>query len=144
MKCGVNQGKTYVCMCGEKQKKGGTHYAQDCMDVVMAAPVCLMFWDVFVKTRLVQSQKQKEILTRLSAQTSLTIIVCQSFQKSKIISGFSKLTAPLVHQSLQTKLQKDSNDVDCLVWPSQSSDLNIIENSCSFSSINKLQPLSLA
>ena len=27
-------------MCGEKQTKGGTHNALDCMDVVMAAPVC--------------------------------------------------------------------------------------------------------
>jgi hypothetical protein len=44
-------------MCGEKQKKGGTHYAKDCMDVVMAPPVCLMFWEVFVKTSMVQSQK---------------------------------------------------------------------------------------
>ena len=53
-------------MCGEKQKKGGTHYAQDCMDVVMATPVCLMVWGVFIKKGLVQSQMQKEILTRLS------------------------------------------------------------------------------
>ena len=27
MKCGVNYGKTHVCMCGEKQKKGGTRNA---------------------------------------------------------------------------------------------------------------------
>jgi hypothetical protein len=45
-----------VCMCGEKQTKGGTHNALDCMDVVRAAPVCLMFWGVFVITGLVQSQ----------------------------------------------------------------------------------------
>ena len=79
VKCVVNQGKIHVCMCGEKQKKGGTHNVQDCMKVVMAAHVCLMFWGVFVKTGLVQSQMQKEILTRLSAQTSLTIIFCQRF-----------------------------------------------------------------
>ena len=93
MKCCVNQERTHVCMCDENEKKGGTHYAQDCMDVVMAAPVCLMFWDVFVKTSLVQSQKQKEILTRLSAQTSLTIIFASRFKIRKL-SGFSKMTAP--------------------------------------------------
>ena len=49
MKCGVNQGKIHVCMCGEKQKKGGTRNAQDCMEVVMAAPVCLMFWGCICK-----------------------------------------------------------------------------------------------
>ena len=36
-------------MCGEKQKKGGTHNAWDCMEVVMTAHVCLMFWGVFVQ-----------------------------------------------------------------------------------------------
>ena len=36
-------------MCGEKQKKGGTRNAQDCMEVVMAAPVCLMFWGCICK-----------------------------------------------------------------------------------------------
>jgi hypothetical protein len=35
------------------------------MDVVMAVAGDLKFLDVFVKTRLVQSQKYKEILTRL-------------------------------------------------------------------------------
>jgi len=45
-----------MCVCGEKQKKGGTRYAWDCMEVVMVTPVCLMFWGVFVKTGLVQSQ----------------------------------------------------------------------------------------
>ena len=49
MKCGVNQVKIHVCMCGEKQKKGGTRNAQDCMEVVMAAPVCLMFWGCICK-----------------------------------------------------------------------------------------------
>jgi hypothetical protein len=43
-------------MCGEKQKKGGTRNAYDCMEVVMAAPVCLMCCGLFVKTGLVQSQ----------------------------------------------------------------------------------------
>ena len=31
-------------MCGEKQKNGGTRNAYGCMEVVMAAPMCLMFW----------------------------------------------------------------------------------------------------
>jgi hypothetical protein len=38
------------------------------------------------------------------------------------------MTTPPVHQSVQTKLWKDNNDVDCLDWTSQSLDLNIIEN----------------
>ena len=49
MKCGVNQGIIHVCMCGEKQKRGGTHNAQDCMEIVMAAPVCPMFWECICK-----------------------------------------------------------------------------------------------
>ena len=40
---------------------------------------------------------------------------------------FQDESAP-VNQSVQTKLWKDSNDVDCLDWPSQSPDLTIIEN----------------
>jgi hypothetical protein len=40
---------------------------------------------------------------------------------------FQDDSAP-VNQSVQTKLWKDSNDVDCLDWPSQSPDLTIIEN----------------
>ena len=38
------------------------------------------------------------------------------------------MTTPPVHQSVQTKLWNDNNDVDCLDWTSQSLDLNIIEN----------------
>ena len=41
-----------MCMCGEKQKKGRTHYTQDCMDVVMAVPMCLMFWGCICKDRV--------------------------------------------------------------------------------------------
>ena len=49
MKYGANQGKIHMCVCGEKQKKGGTRNPQDCMEIIMAAPVCLMFWQCICK-----------------------------------------------------------------------------------------------
>lgn len=33
-----------------------------------------------------------------------------------------------VHQSRQTVIWKDENNIDTLTWPSQSPDINIIEN----------------
>ena len=45
-------------------------------------------------------------------------------------SSFSMMTTYRYtrHQSIQTKLWKDINDIDYLDWPSQSPDHNIIEN----------------
>ena len=86
MKCGVNQGKIHVCMCGEKQNKGGTRNTQDCMEVVMEAPVCLTFLGCICKDGVgtitdvegnINSAKYKDILDN---NLLLVVLKLENFQ----------------------------------------------------------------
>ena len=77
------------------------------MDVVMAALVCLMFWDVQCICKD-EVGSITEVEGNINSDKCIDILdnnrlpVVLKFKK--IISEFSKMTAPPVHQSLQTKL----------------------------------------
>jgi hypothetical protein len=92
------------------------------------ARVSVMFWGCICKDGVgtitdvegnINSAKYIDIL-----DNNLWPVVAK-FENNQWI--FQDDNAP-VHQLVQTKLWKDNNDVDCLDWPSQSPDLNIIEN----------------